>query len=101
MFKGTSERFKNSTESDYIFNCFCFYYGTTSRICIVGIIMLVEKGSNGYTIIMADSGISEVVIRLKQQAAIELRDKLDMLIRKTEEEDIESWEEEKLRMGGY
>ncbi len=63
--------------------------------------MLVEKGSNGYTIIMADSGISEVVIRLKQQAAIELRDKLDMLIRKTEEEDIESWEEEKLRMGGY
>jgi len=63
--------------------------------------MLIEKTTDGYMIIMADSGVSEVVIRLKQQAAIELRDKLDMLIRKTEEEDIQLWEEEKLRMGGY
>ncbi len=44
--------------------------------------MLVEKWHNGYTIIMADSGTSEVVIRLKESAAIELRDRLNVLLLK-------------------
>ncbi len=33
-------------------------------------------------LVMADSDLSEVVIKLKEKAAIELRDKLDLLLRK-------------------
>lgn len=49
--------------------------------------MIVSKGNEGYMIIMADSEQSEVVIRLKEEAARELRDKLDVLLHKKEEED--------------
>ena len=61
--------------------------------------MFVEKGPDEYIIIMADSNTSEVVIKLKESAAIELRDRLDVLIRKSEEEGIEEWEKEKLKRG--
>lgn len=42
--------------------------------------MIVEKIKDGYMIIMADSDTAEVVIKMKEEAAIKLRNRLNKLL---------------------